>query len=326
MTDIVIANDIGTTQVKSICVYKKRPHSSNRVEYKAVLGESKELIAPEDDLMEVTTDDGVWFVADSAEEHSNQHIWGRGNGWALSVHYRAMHLYSIAKHIGNSTKEVNVDLISALPRADYGQREDIEAFLEGTHTVKTPDREKPLVVNINRVYFAIQGLAAIMAEGYTKGKIVVWLGLGGRNKTYATINKAGRPDPNKTNSSEGGLLGAVDELESIVGQEFDIELPKQGWIQALQDKSIVLGDGPRDISKQCQQALEPYFDTTLSLIRNVWNERSVMPFVSDFRIGGGGALEIGDRIAEKYKPARVVGDPRWTEAQGLFVLGKARYL
>jgi hypothetical protein len=328
MTDVIVSNDLGTTQVKSICIYKVRPNQPHRIEYESVLGEVKELMTPDDDLMKVQTTHGEWFVGKSTEEHKCRNlIWGKGGlNWYLSPHYKAMHLYSIARHVGNTARSVDVDLVAALPRIDHKNRGAIKDYLEGSHFVDIPQREKFLTVNINNVLFAVQGWAAIMAEGINAGQQVAWLGLGGRNKTYATINKNGRVITDQTNSVEGGLLDAIDELANVIGRKYDVELPKQEWIKALQTKSITLADGKIDISEEAAKSIAPYIDASFSLIGDVWNEKTDMPLISDFRIGGGGALEIGHTIASRYKKARVVDDPRWTEAMGMMVLGRARFL
>lgn len=328
MTEIIAANDIGTTQVKSICVYKTRPNKPHQVEYESVLGEVKTLMSPDPDLMKVTTIDGEWFMGDSVEEHRcRNRMWGKGGlNWYLSPHYKALHLYSIARHVGHSARIVDVDLVASLPRTDHKSRMEIQDYLEGSHFVDIPQRERQLIINVNNVFFAIQGWAAIMAEGIEAGQQVAWLGLGGRNKTYATISKTGRVITDQTDSVEGGLLDVIDELSNVIGRKYDIELSKQEWIKALQNKSIMLARGSIDISKEAAESIGPYVDASISLIDDVWNRQTVMPFINDFRIGGGGALEIGHTISSRYDEARVVKDPRWTEAVGMMTLGLARFL
>jgi hypothetical protein len=328
MTDVIVSNDIGTTQVKSICIYKVRPNKPHRFEYEAVLGEVKELLSPDPDLMKIETADGEWFMGASTEEHKCRNLmWGKGGlNWYLSPHYKALHLYSIARHVGNTARMVDVDLVAGLPRIDYKNREEITRHLFGSHIINIPQRERQLIININNVFFAIQGWAAIMADGIKAGEQVAWFGLGGRNKTYATINKNGRVITDQTGSIEGGLLDVIDELSNTIGAEYDIELSKQEWIKALETKTIMLASGPVDISTEATESLSPYIDASFSSISDVWNEKRDMPFISDFRIGGGGALEIGHTIASRYQQARVVDDPRWTEAIGMMTLGWAKFL
>lgn len=328
MTQTIVSNDLGTTQVKSICIYKVRPNKPHRFECEAVLGEVKELLSPDPDLQKVKTIDGEWFVGSSTEEHRCRNLmWGKGGlNWYLSPHYRALHLYSIARHVGNTARVVDVDLVAGLPRIDYKNKGEISQHLLGSHLVNIPQRERQLEINVNNVFFAIQGWAAIMAEGIKADKQVAWFGLGGRNKTYATINKSGRVITDQTGSVEGGLLDVIDELAGVIGAKYGIELSKQEWIKALETKSITLASGPVDISAEAAESISPYLDASLYSIGDIWNEKKHMPFISDFRIGGGGALEIGHIIAGKYEQARVVDDPRWTEAVGMMTLGQAKFL
>jgi len=327
MTDIIVVNDIGTTQTKSICIYKTRPGKPHRLEFESVLGEVKDLLSPDPDLMQVSTNYGKWFVGGSTEEHKcHNFIWGKGGlKWYTGPHYEAMNLYAIARHVGYSTRVVDVDLVAGLPRKDYKDREDIASVLRGTHFVDIPQREKSLIVNINNVLFTIQGWSALMADGIKDGEQVAWLGLGGRNKTYATVGKTGRIITDQTNSEEGGLLDAVDELAYVAGRKYDIEMPTQEWIKAMERKQILLSSGPESISDLVKDVLTPYIDASFSLIDSVWNSKTVMPFINDFRIGGGGAIEIGHTLAQRYAPARVVNDPRWAEAMGMMTLGWAKF-
>ncbi len=325
-TEVIIANDIGTTRVKSMAVYVKQPGRLGRLEYAAVLGETKELFTPDPNLMSVQTDDGEWFLSDSVDTHNCTNIiYARGNEWALSEHYKALHLYSIAKHIGHHTETASVNLFTAVPRADWSKRDEIKEFLTGVHTVKIPERDKPLVVNIKVAYVAMQGIAAMTAEGYTSDGMFVWLGLGGRNKTYATV-KDGFIDLDRTNSTEGGILDVIDKIRVKYEADLGIEMSIQKWIEAFENKEIILGSGPVDISKDVDEEKEKYVSGTYSLIDTMWNSSRIMPFVSDFRVGGGGALSVGNSIDKKYSVARIVEDPLWAEALGLINMGKAKVL
>lgn len=325
MTDIIVANDIGTYQVKSIVLPRARPGKTNREMFEAVLGEQVDLLSPDPGLMDITTTEGKWFLGESARTYSRNPIWGRGLRWNLEEAYRALHLYAIARQVGISTRLVDVDLISALPSADYKNKDLIAEGLRGTHIIVQANRARPLTININNVFFGIQGWAALMAEGIPKGKGVAWLGLGGRNKTYATIDARGKILPEKTGSTEGGMLSVISDLIDRIKKEFYIELTEHEAIEALKNKRLEVAT-PIDISEQSREACEPYLVATKRMIEAKWNEQNDMPWISDFRIGGGGALELGTQIAEMHKQMRVVDDPLWSEALGLLNMGRAKWL
>lgn len=323
-TKFIVANDIGTTRVKSLAIYAARqavkPH---QFEIPSVLGESRDLLGNDPDLMAITTRDGDWFIGPSALRYSRNHISGRDKRWPFTPYYRALHLFAIAKHASPKAERVDVDLISALPFSDRGSAKEIAATLQGSHAVTIPGHPSALTINVENVYFAIQGVAALMAEGFQNGETVAWLGLGGRNKTYATISQ-GQIITDKTSSHEGGMLSALDDFCNRVRQDTDMELSEGEAIEAIKAGFVEVSGQRVPVEQYARAAIEPYRDSVLSLVGQIWPV-NYMGRVRDLRIGGGGALGIGDSLAKEYQQARVVNEPRWTEAQGLLKLGLARF-
>lgn len=328
MAELVVANDIGTTRVKSLGVYNARPGQVHRFDIDSLLGEAKELLAPDDSLRHVQTSEGEWFIGDSARIYSRNHIMGRSRHWTLTAAYRALHLYSIAQHVAPSTREAVVSLVTGLPLSDFKtNRPKIIESLQGEHVVNLQGRERPLKIIVQDVYVAIQGVAAIMAEGVQPGQTVAWLGIGGRNKVWATIQKdaqgRGRFIPDQTGSNEGGYLSVVLHFIDEIKRTYQLELSEHEAIQAMEKGEISLYGRPVDISSIVATAEESFVDSSVGLIYNVWTERD-LPKVADFRIGGGGALAVGKTLASTLPQGRVVNEPRWTEAQGLLSLGMTR--
>lgn len=326
MAETIIANDIGTTQVKSICVYKSRLGKHNRVTLPTVLGETKNWDGNSQpkNLMQITTEEGKWLVGDSAQQHSKYPIWGRDDDWLMGPHYKALHLFSISQHIGSTTRAVEVDLVAGLPRIDYKKRGEVSTNLLGSHAIELEDRGR-LTININNIYFAIQGWAAIMAEGFKRGHGVAWLGLGGRNKTYATIDRYGDIMPDQTGSDEVGFLSVIDDLIARIKNEFYIELTGQEAIEVFRTERIQKGKQIIDVSGMVDEITGYYIDGTNTLISTIWHKQKIMPKIEDFRLGGGGAIPVGQAIAAKYDQARVVNEPVWSEALGLINLGIVRF-
>jgi hypothetical protein len=322
-TKFIVSNDIGTTRVKSLAVYASRQGKAHRVELDSVLGEPRELLGSDPDLMAITTAEGDWFVGQSALLHSRHHISGRDKRWPFSPFYRALHLYAIARHVSPTTPRVTVDLISALPFSDRAGGKEIAASLKGSHAVTIPGHQGQLTIQIENVYFSIQGIAALMAEGYGDETTVAWLGLGGRNKTFATISQ-GQIITDKTNSHEGGMLTALDDFRNRVRQDTDLDLSEVETIEAMRAGYVLVGVDKVPVEQHARAAIEPYRDSVRSLISQIWPV-DYMGRVRDLRIGGGGALGIGQALSQEIRQARVVDDPRWTEAAGLLNLGLARF-
>lgn len=321
MTEFIIANDIGTTRIKSLCVYKSRPGTSYRFEVESILGETKELLSEDTKLMVITTAEGEWFIGPSAVRYSRNLIKGRDKRWPFTPQYRALHLFSIAQHISPTSTNADVDLVSAIPFSDRRNKEKIAQTLLGTHIIQVDNRS--IKISINNIYFGIQGVSALMADGVKNGETVGWLGLGGRNKTYATISE-NKIITDKTGSTEGGMLTAIDAFIDMVKDKTDLHLTESEAILAINSGQVKASGETVDVKDFAMEALTPYCDAVYDLIGSVWTV-DYMPRISDFRIGGGGALGIGDAIASQYRQARVVSDPRWTEAQGLLNLGIGRY-
>lgn len=322
MTRFIIANDIGTTRVKSLAVYHSKPtQSPRRFEVESVLGESRELLTEDSGLMKIATQDGEWFIGPSALRYSRNHIRGRDRSWPFSSHYKALHLFSIAQHVAPSEDRAIVDLVSALPFTDRANGSKVAQSLQGTHNVEVGG--KPLKITIQNVFFGVQGVSAIMAEQPTNGDTVAWLGLGGRNRTYATIGQ-GRIVVDKTGSAEGGMLSALDDFTMRVRNLTDLELSESEALEAIRTGQVKVGKETVDVSRFAVESIAPYKEAQIDFIGSIWPTK-YMPRVNDLRIGGGGALGIGRELAQGWKQARVVSEPRWTEAQGLLNMGISKF-
>ncbi|MGH7273401.1 MAG: hypothetical protein ACREIQ_02930, partial [Nitrospiria bacterium] len=152
-------------------------------------------------------------------------------------------------------------------------------------------------------------------------KTVAYLGMGGRNKTYAT-QRGGSLIADKCGSSEGGLLSAIDDFTKRVFQETGRNLKPHEAIEAMKTGQVRSRGKDYDVASIRGEVLEPYIHATRSLIGSVWGDTTQ---IDELRIGGGGGLLVGHRIAQGYPQAIVVADPQWAEARGQLALGRKRF-
>lgn len=268
-----------------------------------VLGEPQGDLVGSNDREEIETEEGHWYVGDTALRQSITRITGRDERWAFSPEYRAMLLYGISEYVSPATDSLVVDLILSLPIADYRRnRPALTKLLKRTHLVKRPGRRN-LMVTIRNIIFLPQGFAP--AKSYLSlDRTVATLDLGSRNINYGTF-EGNRLIDNKTDSRESGateiLLDIGKRIEERTHREFTI--PQ--IVDILQIKTARASNRDYDVSDIIEDRLGYFFRFIESIISNIWGNVSAVDNLICF---GGGIILAGDRLMAKYPDQVVVLD------------------
>jgi hypothetical protein len=268
-----------------------------------ILGEPQGDLIGSNDREEIQTDEGHWYVGDTALQQSITKITGRDEGWAFTPEYRAILLFGLSEYVSPSTDSVVVDLILSLPISDYRRnRPNLTKLLKKTHLVKRPGRRN-LLVTIRNLIFLPQGFAPAK-KFLALDRTVATLDLGSRNINYATF-EGNRLIDNKTDSRESGateiLLDIGKQIEERTHREFTI--PQ--IVEILNTKIARASNRDWDVSDIIDDRLSYYFRYIESVISNIWGNVAAIDNLICF---GGGIILAGERLQAKYPDQVVILD------------------
>ena len=339
--NITVINDIGTTNIKSIILIDGQEY---RFILPTAIGSSRPLEFGSGEGIEMGGSE--WFVGQTAIDYSPNLIWGRNEEWLMSEYYKSLHLYCIGKgislhleHLKRSkqgythwqTMHYEVNLLTAVPYANWGNRSQVALNLAGDYVIRLLENDYSFTIKINKETgkskkgnqvvlwprIALQGWSAYLNNPLSTEikKDIVVIGLGGRNMVWCTLRSRGDewvPVDGLVGSNEDGILSVVETLMDKIERAYKIQLNHQQGIQALMDREIA----GYDITTMVDEVTKPYIESILSLIGKKWNERTMQSFITEIRLTGGGAILLGDKV--KHKLVKIdSNDPLWAEALGM---------
>lgn len=268
-----------------------------------VLGEPQGDLVSSNDREEIETDEGRWYVGETAMSQSIMKITGRDERWALNPEYRALLLYGVSEYVSPSTDSVVVDLILSLPIADYRRnRPELTKLLKRTHLVKRPARRN-LMVSIRNLIFLPQGFAP--AKPYLAiDRNVATLDLGSRNINYATF-EGNKLIDNKTDSRESGATEILLDIGKRIEQRTHREFTVPQIVNILQTGTARASNRDFDVSDIIEERLGYYFRFVESVVSNVWGNVTAIDNLICF---GGSMILAGDQLAAKYPDQVIVLD------------------
>ena len=269
----------------------------------AVLGEPQGDLIGSNSREEIETEEGRWYIGETALLQSLNKITGRDERWAFSPEYRALLLYGVSEYVSPQTDSVVIDLELSLPIADYRRhRPQLTKLLQRAHLVKRPDHRN-LVVTIRSVGFLPQGFAP--AKPYLSAdRTVATLDLGSRNINYATF-QGSRLIDSKTDSREGGATQTLLDIGKKIEQRTRRELTIPQIVETLQTKIVRAFNQPHDVSDVIDERLGYYFRFIEALISDIWGNASNLDTFVTF---GGGVILAGDRLKAKFPDQMVMLD------------------
>jgi hypothetical protein len=282
-----------------------------------VLGEPQGDLVGANDREEIETDEGHWYVGDTALTQSITKITGRDEGWAFTPEYRAILLFGLSEYLSPATDGVVVDLVLSLPIVDYrNNRSELTKLLKRTHLIKRPDRRN-LLATIRNVVWLPQGF--IPAKPYLAlDRTVATLDMGSRNINYATFEGNKLVD-NKTDSRESGATEILLDIGKRIKDRTRREFTIPQIVKILQSKTARASNRDHDVSDIVDDRLSYYFRFVESLISDIWGNVTEVDNMVCF---GGGIILAGERLQQKYPDQVVVLD----NPQFATVLAQYNYL
>lgn len=274
---------------------------------------------PQGDLMgdnnrgEIKTNEGHWYVGQTALHQSLTHITGKDERWAFSPEYRALLLYGISEYVSPATDNLVVDLILSLPIADYKRnRPALTKLLKQTHLVDRPNRRK-LMVTIRNLIWLPQGFAP--AKPFLgDDKNVVALDWGSRNINTAQFKGRELID-NRTASAEAGAAAIIQDIGKRIEERTKRELSEPEIVEVIQSKELRAFGQPVKVDDIIEERLGYYSRFYESFISDRWgNGADIDTFVSF----GGGAILAGQSLKAKYPQMVVLDDPQNAQVKAMY--------
>jgi hypothetical protein len=297
--------------------YSKFYDGSELKKLTTVLGEPQGDLVGANDREEIETDEGHWYVGDTALTQSITKITGRDEGWAFTPEYRAMLLFGLSEYVSPATDSVVVDLVLSLPIVDYrNNRPQLTKLLKRTHLVKRPNRRN-LLASIRNVIWLPQGFAP--AKPYLSlDRTVATFDLGSRNINFATF-EGNKLIDNKTDSRESGATEILLDIGKRVKDRTRREFTIPQIVKILRSKTARASNKDVDVSDIVDERLAYYFRFLEALISDIWGNVTAVDNLVSF---GGGIILAGERLLEKYPDQVVVLD----DPQFATVLAQYNYL
>lgn len=293
--------------------YSKFFDGATKLMISTVLGEPQGDLMGDNNRQEIKTQDGHWYIGQTALLQSLTHITGKDESWSFSPEYRAMLLFGLSEFLSPATDNVVIDIILSLPITDYKRnRPALTKSLRKTHLVERPNRRK-LSVTIRNLVWLPQGFAPakpFMGED----KNVVSLDWGSRNINTAQFTGRKLID-SKTQSVEAGAAAVLRDIGKRIEERTKRELSEPEIVTAIQSKVVTSFGKPVNVADIIDDRLGYYTRFYESFISDNWgNGADIDTFVSF----GGGAILAGASLLAKYPQMVVLDDPQFAQVTAMY--------
>jgi len=316
---VITAIDVGYSHTKAAT-------DGRRAMFPSVLGEVQQAhldsaLAERNGYIEVSTDDGQWFVGDAAIEQSGLRTRRQDRDWIRTPEYRALLFSAITELTG--AKGVTVELVTGLPVSYFADRGVLKETLLGVHTIKRAGRDYVQRVEIGDVVILPQGLAAVLAEALNeKGVIrpgpvsegmVGLVDIGGHTVNVATFKEL-REIARQTLSIDAGMWGSLTEIGKRINAAYPgLELQGHEIADAVIGGTIHYKGDEHDITGIARAVLDGFARQILGAASQVWGNAARLDVLL---VAGGGAEIVGPALLTYHPKTRVVENPQWANCRG----------
>ena len=281
----------------------------------------------------VESDEGQFLVGEEAIKKARTGVRKESRGWIESAEWMSL-FYAAMSNLTSAT-QVNVNLVTGLPLADYAQdRETLRARLQGAHRFTRVGRDSQWV-KVVRVRVVPQGWGPVLALLLDDaGKVVrpelarqrvAVVDIGGHNVGYLAVD--GLSDlPAETRGTERGAWHVVRALRDYLEVEHRglSRLPDHRLMEAVVAGEIWDADRKVDLGPVVGGILEEVGQEIVDTARQYWGHdaatfRSVV-------VCGGGAYLWGKRVKQAFRQAVILERPEMANAVGFyrFAVNQAR--
>ena len=246
-------------------------------------------------------------------------------GWIESDEWYQLFLAAVTEL---TTVGVDLVLVTGLPVAFYGDKENVQDKLAGMHLVKRQGRNRQtLTVRECRVVpqpfgallaLALNGQGQVVDNELASGTVGV-IDVGGKTTNLLSAHKFSSIGRETSSVSVGAWGVARAVREHLANVCPDLELRDHRLMDAITARQVKYFGEPVDLGQVVDDALEPMAEQVIAEATQLWNGAASLDQVL---ITGGGALLLGDHLRAHFRHARVVEDPIWANAVGFWKLAQ----
>jgi plasmid segregation protein ParM len=325
---MIFAIDIGYSHTKGAT-------DGRRTIFPSVWGEVQQShldldLATRNGYMQTETDDGTWFIGDSAIEQSGLQSRRQDRGWIETPEYRALMLTAVTELTGATG--ITIQMVTGLPVGYFADRANLIGWLRAAHQVRRGGRRRAQRIEVSDVVVLPQGLAAVLSEALDeRGKIklgpisqgmVGLLDIGGHTVNVATFKEL-REIARQTSSIDAGMWGPLTEIGKRINAGFPgQELRGHDIVEAVKAGKIRHYGEERDVSGIVRDVLKPFARKIVDEASQIWGSAARLDVLL---IAGGGAEVVGAALEAEYPHAQIVSNPQWANVEGYLRFGRRHF-
>jgi len=224
------------------------------------------------------------------------------------------------------TKATSADLwiVTGLPIAFYGDRENLRNVMIGEHRPQRKDRDWAQVFRIKDVRVIPQPFGCLLSEALNNSGTVAnadllngevgIIDVGGKTTNILSVSGASEVRP-ETASVTKGAWDVVRAVRDWLDDNTKLQPRDHQIVDHIKGVKLLKERGKEiDLTSIIETELEPMAKEVISNATQLWNGGDALDAIL---VSGGGAYLIGDAIKKRFPHARVVrGDPVYANALG----------
>lgn len=238
------------------------------------------------------------------------------------------HLFLAALTEMSRATAVDLTLVTGLPVAFYGDRQQLQERLVGAHLVA---REKRRAQRFEVVTCRVipQPFGALLAEALDdRGRVadqrlatgrVGVVDVGGKTTNLLSVDRLAEVGKETTSIP----LGAWDVARAVTAYLADhcpgLELRDHQVQDAIRARSVTYYDQVVDLASVVDEVLDGLAEQVVSECGHLWNGGANLAAIL---VAGGGAHLVGPAVRRSFRHARVVADPVFANAAGYWKLAQ----
>lgn len=243
--------------------------------------------------------------------------------WIESDEWYALFLATLTELTTATRADLNI--VTGLPVAFFGDRKAVKERLLGTHRTKRDERHAQ-VFNVVSCHVIPQPFGSLLAEAlndagritneqFATGSVGI-IDIGGKTTNLLSVNRLAEIGRETASANVGGW-DAVRAVRDWLSEECPglESLRDHQIIQAIISRQIQYYGKPVDLTSIVTNTLKPLAEQIITEASRLWNGGATLDAIV---VSGGGALLLGDLIGKHFRHAVRRADPVFANAVGFW--------
>lgn len=266
------------------------------------------------------------FVGNAAITQSILPYRRESRNWILSDEWYYLFLAALTE-VSTATR-LEVSIVTGLPLGFYKDKDLLKARIIGMHEIKRAGRTKQ-VFNVNDVRiipetFGTHFYVAINEQGNIQTdlmhKKIGYLDVGSKTTNFQAVQNMASISK-QSGTIDYGCWDIVRSLQGWISNEFPrIQLAEHQVLHAITDGYIMYDGEKVDLSAKVLQYSKNLRNAVDAALSRFWEDDSGS--FDAFYVTGGGNTIVKDIMQAKFKQARVVAEPFYANAIGMYRFSK----